>query len=471
MDKIKEDASWSSQGSATESSLPGSISHAETIEEEAAILTKDIKLHLSQKDDLLGNLKAQLKDLTSKLVESEMRLACQEKQIDDLKAANHIANKKLKESEKSRVLATKFLEATVRTETVLDKLDTCAAEDIIDIIESLVKGSKELNVSELREKAVKFAKTVMERQPLLAIPVLAAYDAAGDNLESTELEEIALETIRTNPASLMGEKSCALWNAERMESILADKRMMADALTMFRILSVWSNATSESGERRERKAMASGFLTKHIALESIDPSLLYSEVRTSGLVTDAQLVEAFGKQATLAKQSIPFAVSASSNGVVFKTSSSDLFEYTKLDWFTDSIMGHAMHSGVHKWSFFVQNCGKLFFGIAQASTELQTNTYVGCDHGSWSVDNGGHKYMDNKYVGSVKPVAKSIAANSTVKFVLKVRGGDKNCLEVSVDGEKFRTVFEGKSLRGDGSGFIPVVSTYGTAALRFLGFE
>jgi hypothetical protein len=93
-----------------------------------------------------------------------------------------------------------------------------------------------------------------------------------------------------------------------MGKILKDQRIEADKYTLFRILQAWSNSShdvagdSASTSTSRHHATATD-LIKHIALELIDQDLLASAVRSSrSLVTNEQLLDAYGKQAPLVKQ-------------------------------------------------------------------------------------------------------------------------------------------------------------------------
>eukprot|EP00977_Amphora_coffeiformis_P014786 scaffold4223_cov189-Amphora_coffeaeformis.AAC.46 len=158
--------------------------------------TQDLQLELAKKDELLASFQSQLEDL-----------------------------------QKSKESAVKLLQASLRTETLLYKLNT----------RFLVLGSETLGVSELKEKAVAFSNTVMKRKSALAVPVLAACDAHTILEErsgnSPDLETIALEKIRVDTQVLIhteyGNDSnkvspCALPGAERMKDTLIDKKMQAD---------------------------------------------------------------------------------------------------------------------------------------------------------------------------------------------------------------------------------------------------
>jgi hypothetical protein len=77
-----------------------------------------------------------------------------------------------------------------------------------------------------------------------------------------------------------------------MEEIVKDQVLDVDELAGFLILQACSIV------KKERQGTASQ-LTKYIALEHVDPAKLSTTVAYSDLVTDAQLLEAYKKQAVL----------------------------------------------------------------------------------------------------------------------------------------------------------------------------
>lgn len=446
---MKEDASWSTVGSG------GVESNCSDVELELNLIRQHetIKIELATKEELLQNLQVQLEDLKGGM----------------------------KALEQDKELAVKLLQASLRTETLLGKLHKDSIEqDIVDTVQTLADGSTTFNVSELMEKAIKFGKTALERRPNVAAGFLIICDG-NSNLKNSELEEMALMTIQSHPKILLNGDACSKLSAVGIEKILKDPKMEADEHTMFQILTKWTEATCQSTEEN-RKRVASK-LVGCIALDLIDPTLLGTAIRDSGLVTDAQLVDAFTKQAPFAKNQLPYKnkrTGAKSPVLVWKSSNARVIsQKSNSGVIMDTIVGRVMTSGLHKWSLCVEKVGspgQVCFGIALASKsqEQQAPTsahYLG--HAPGELSFCASSIIKIWYTDRVKstkiPQLLKIQDNSIVTFTLVL--GKINCLTASVDGGQSVVLFTGDEIQHGGSGFVPAASIYSGTSVRFLGFE
>jgi hypothetical protein len=165
---------------------------------------------------------------------------------------------------------------------------------------SLIDAAKYYILPVLLGKVVVLACTAMAKSPGSCVSYLAACEA---NLlpELSELEKLATGTIRNSPTALLeGGGSISLLSSSRLVEILKDKKLRTDKYTLFLILHAWAgegdgDAKPPPEDDEEQKSRADhkrkvAALTKHLSLELIRPSDLSTTVKTSGLVTDSQML-------------------------------------------------------------------------------------------------------------------------------------------------------------------------------------
>lgn len=453
----QEDSSWSSASISMVSNVsefdgyiaceePSATSQANSGEQEG---TMDSKLENPD----IGTL---LRALSTEMAAKDELITSFQNQLEAIK--------------EEKEAAVNLLRATLRTETLLDKIDKCKEKDIFETIETIVARSRCLHVPELTEKAIKFAMTVLDRKPALAVSILAACNGAGA-LKGTDIEEAALAKIRTNPEMLLESEVMSHFNAARLKKIMKDPAMQATEYTMFRILATWKDAATASDDLF-RLEVASKLVT-HIALDLIDPCLLATEIRGSPFVFHGQLLDAYAKQAPFVKVKMPFEKKRAFGAFVWKKSKTEFHtqkENSGVFTNTDSIEGLIMTSGVYKWSIRVLKKGRTcpLFGIVEASSGPMAQ-HLGSVKGSWSFD-GNYKYIAGTHV-TLPKLTESIDANSIVTMTLSLNGRDGNLLEASINGCPRVTLFRGADLQDDGSGFVPAASISGGDSIQFLGFD
>mmetsp|Transcript_15381 Transcript_15381/g.38160 ORF Transcript_15381/g.38160 Transcript_15381/m.38160 type:complete len:268 (-) Transcript_15381:455-1258(-) len=140
-----------------------------------------------------------------------------------------------------------LLEDVINSTIVLDKLLDAPEKVSISVVENAINnlliGSKVLDMSDLRHKAVTFAKKLHDANPSTTAALLAIYDRCGNDLKDGSLEKRLVSNVRESPREMLlpdgGGKRSGLLSRDRIIKIIKDKKMDANELTMFQILTAW----------------------------------------------------------------------------------------------------------------------------------------------------------------------------------------------------------------------------------------
>jgi len=202
-----------------------------------------------------------------------------------------------------------LLEDVIKSTIVLDKLLDAPEKVSISVVENAINnlliGSKVLDMSDLRHKAVTFAKKLHDANPSTTAALLAIYDRCGNDLKDGSLEKRLVSNVRESPREMLlpdgGGKRSGLLSRDRIIKIIKDKKMDANELTMFQILTAWVKFYRSYGsdcKSEERLIVAKNLMDERsIDLSSIDPAVLFSDtIRKSGFVSDRLIVDALKKQ-------------------------------------------------------------------------------------------------------------------------------------------------------------------------------
>ncbi|MGK3735006.1 MAG: hypothetical protein ACI90V_001845, partial [Bacillariaceae sp.] len=259
---------------------------------------------------------------------------------------------------------------------------------IMETFSRIIKASTTFGIPQLIEIADRFVASTIEKDSTQAVDFLINHDLHEETLSSLPRPvssiNLALECIRSNPKILVGSNVMHLLNPARIESILMDQEMQTDEFTLFCILSKWSEYKKERNkETQEHRFKIAKSMSKLISMEYIDPVKLSTIVRSTGLVSDTELCDAFGKQTKAGSVEKKFRKSSTSSPkCTNNTTSSSLikanWEKSGLDvlvgtnngWLTDQIVDRCMKKDeVHKWKFRVEETGPVLFGVASATYE------------------------------------------------------------------------------------------------------
>ena len=268
-----------------------------------------------------------------------------------------------------------------------DNEDKIGIDDkpIMETFNTIMKASIAFGIPQLVEIADTFVASAIEKDSTQAVAFFINHDLHQETFSSLPRPvssiNLALECIRSDPKILVGSDVVHLLNPARIESILMDQEMKTDEFTLFCILSKWSEYKEERNEEtQEQRFKVAKSMSKLISLECIDPVKLSTIVRSTGLVTDNELCDAFGKQAKAGSVGRKFRKSSTSTKRTNNTKSSSLIKAnweksgldvlagTKNGWFTDQISDRCMKKDeLHVWKFCVEETGPVLFGVASAS--------------------------------------------------------------------------------------------------------
>jgi len=205
-------------------------------------------------------------------------------------------------NEPPRYFLTKFLESSTDSDdaAALQLEPTDEEASVVDKIVSLTDVSEYLELPGLGDEAMDMAVDMIQKKPILSLTYLSKTNDVF--LTGSKLEKAAMDCLRGNPKILLqkhagnnGEVAVVgALSFEYMEKFLKSESINADEFTIFKILHSWSHANNCT----DRKIRAQE-LVRNIDLARIDPSDLKATVKSSELVTTAQLSEVYEKQAIL----------------------------------------------------------------------------------------------------------------------------------------------------------------------------
>ncbi|KAG7359203.1 BTB Ketch domain containing protein [Nitzschia inconspicua] len=333
---------------------------------------------------------------------------------------------------------------------------------------TLMKGWEVFSMEELQIVAHKFAIHVLADDPYLAVDFLANACMVLPASDTTErIREKCLEIIRSNPSMLLETKQTDCLDARCIEAIVKDQCMQADELTLFRVLHHWYLAEEETREEIFQN------LVQYIKLQHIDPVELATTVRSTGLVSDTLLCDAYGMQAENKNLLENFHVvrafaCCNQNNTIgaelkeVETAPTQSLLYASADWgeaksdilsgdkengsawITDMITSQPFRqNGTYSWKIGVEETGEVIFGLTNASYCLQEHNVT--------------------QFGSFLP-RRHFAKGTIVCFRLKIKGSTKR-MSTTIDGEEW---ISDMAVNVNSAVVVTACVRYG-ASVKFLG--
>ena len=357
----------------------------------------------------------------------------------------------------------KLIQAIIRTDTLLDELDSCAGSDVRETIEILFNCSITMNIPELKKKAAQFAKHVLEKSPLHAISVFLAIENNDDFVEK-ELANVSLEKIRTNPSMLISNEEMTLVSEDQITSFLSDKDMDATEGELCNIVATWV------GSSEKRRLVARERLLKHIDLSSIPLCELGSdEIRGSGIVTDTEVLDAILKQHAQGLLTISSSVTVKNSigELVWSKAQESKLCQVRTEWKYDFIHRCEMQKGTYEWEVRINRFDEVFLGVTDSTFDGSF-----CFYSTGFV--GGGIYQNNPYEARLYTKARKhtaltmkISENSVLKFRLKY--GDSFSVFFGDSTHADETIsWNEMGLRGDSC--IPFVGLRGHSSVDLVSF-
>lgn len=167
---------------------------------------------------------------------------------------------------------------------------------------------------------------------------------------------------------------------------------------------------------------------------NIEPSHLSTTVASSGLVTDAQLLETFKAQALLAAEK--HGISYCSNRTpVWRSSGKSVFSSDSSGYTVEFLSCPPLRSGVHKWSIKVEEvCSYTSLCVASSEHQVDCNKWLGHQSGlGWIYGNDGSAGTNEWGKTRKKANHPKFGKGSIVSFTLDLN--EPGILSASVDGK------------------------------------
>ncbi|KAL3920762.1 MAG: hypothetical protein SGILL_003094 [Bacillariaceae sp.] len=336
----------------------------------------------AMKTTLLESQEEKIKELVKEVDEKD---AVKAEQVTDkfYEAEEEIAGLRTENAKAAAVINAVLLATRVLRKEEDSPLDyICSCSKAVDTFNVLWDGVDSADAPKLKALATDFAEFVVDQDDECAVAFWA--DADNHTHMDDPQENVFIRTtllkcwdlIRTKPTLLLNSYLLNKWSAEKMEHDLV--LLETDELTKFRVLSRWYSF------KREAREAASRLISKSIRLEHIDPLQLTTFVRPSGLVSDAQLCDAFGKQAVTKaldneRTDTDSSRNASPSNKPVAPSTSDDFKHTwdttnsailssADQWKTGSIPTKPLKAtGDYMWKVRVEEPGEILCGLSSSS--------------------------------------------------------------------------------------------------------
>ena len=388
---------------------------------------KDLEMENEMKATVISSQEMKIRELFDRLAQSERTVTEQfyeaEAEIAELRSA--------------KFETTALIREILNAVEVL-RNDSVKNSDPVKTYNVIREGYVKFEHPGLQSLADKFAIYTLHKDSTHAIAFLA--NACNSEKECL-VEEYAKNIIRANPTLLLKSKDLVLITQKRMETILKDQQINGDEFTLFSILQKWVSLNTTI----ERDVGIK--LCKFIDLEYIDPIKLSTTVRSSGLVSDTLLCDAFGKQAAR-KVFAKKRVSNDREVEKWEKSNSDVLDNRAYIWKTDRVNSTVMTKDVdvYEWKFLVQGQGDVILGVSSESFDF---------------------YHDDASEFGTFMQRKSFSKESEVKFVLVTLQNKERLLYSYIDGKEWKACQECK---GD-DGMMVTACVRGGASVQFLGFQ
>ncbi|CAB9522020.1 BACK [Seminavis robusta] len=347
-----------------------------------------------------------------------------------------------------------------------------------DILISLMEAAMFFELPGLCKKCLYHISQALRKHPSSSITILEACQQAGPAVP-TQLKDLAVGRLLGNIEKLDNDALPSL-SAESLEEVLKCDTVHIDEFSLFEVLMHWVQGNKRDddtsrGDKESPEALASQLVEKHIRLECIDPELLSTSVKSSGLVSQGLLCEAFEKQALVSKQQhhVVFKKARGTGMVVWENSSNEVSGTPRetTGCTSDCLRYPPISGGKHEWTLeYVQQSQGDLVGIALRGIDRSRS--LGKQNAGWDLCRDGKARHHDTAVSRGHP---RFSQGSRVTLTLNLLANQEGngTLHASVDdGERF-LVFENlrDELQGSDDGFVPGVSTYPEGKFRLLRIQ
>ncbi|CAB9519260.1 BACK [Seminavis robusta] len=318
----------------------------------------------------------------------------------------------------------------------------------------------------------------LDQFPTLCYGAYQAWKNTGPAAStSSNLGGILLSRVRSSPMEGLKASSLVSLTSATTKELLEDKKMEATELELFQFLQKWM----EAGPGRKNDAMD---MVELIKLHDIAPTVLSTDVASSGLVTPDQLMEAYKNQALAAasQQPVKFERRRFSVAPMWSKTMSDMSSPAKSNqsWKADTLEFPPMSSGKYKWALEfahvdADEIGFAWLGISSSAVPFKSNTPLDEQNGCWAVNDrcrgvheGGTAFADFEH---------DLGEGHTITFTLDLSPDqeERGTLSVQVDGNgpsrslgKFENLLDHLE-ENPGAGFVPAMAQRDVCVIKALG--
>ena len=292
----------------------------------------------------------------------------------------------------------------------------------------------------LHEKIMRFASDTLRQNPQFSALFLEECLKMESAMQSSEILDMALSNIRSNPASLLSDtEKLSKLSMTTLEMVLSDDQLEAEEITAFRIVQEWARVVAPSEDAETTRKEQARSLMKHINFDRIDPKDLSTTVSSSGLVSTEILFEAFKHQALAAvnEHKIEYASFRHHRQLKWKSSGNRTFNKTGFNWTTDVLDFPPMKAGSYEWTIDILEMTKhLRIGLLPAPSAEQdpehfSDLIIGKAHGSWAFSSTGRVYASPGHKQGRK-VRAEFKAGDQVRMTLDL--SDTGVLKATING-------------------------------------
>ena len=349
-------------------------------------------------------------------------------------------------------------------------------------IVSLTTAADYFEFPKLRRQVTEYACNQIIAHKLLALPFLTAADQIVGS--APRIRECAVGAIQTDyTGSVLGleNKHITALSHAVLESIVSDNAIITDEIHLFRLVEQWSEGptveeSAADEQQEDRRAIASVLVAKYVNFQNIFCFDLTNTVAKSGLLTTAQLLEAYKSHAERAEKtgSVP---SFMKRTPYWETSNSTVAAFGSegaISGFTGpTICRHPllckeMASGRHVWSFEVVKLSQagMWLGVTgfEAGEKFDGSLY---NWVCYSKTNGKPRGITS--FDPQMPVCPGFVQGSILTFTLDLTG--RGVLSVCVNRGVSCIICENMLKLGKPRSFVPVVGMTTPGTVRFKGFD
>lgn len=335
---------------------------------------------------------------------------------------------------------------------------------------SLVAAANYFELPGLAQKVKRFLRKLIKELPARSLALLEACREAGPSMPE-ELTKFAWSQVLVNAMHMRNTNAMDGLSQDTLEEILKDKKVEASEFELFSLLLSWAERSLQV-----RKPVAKQMVHR-IQLDRINPVNLSTVVKSSGLVTSDQLLEAYEKQAL--KHPISVEEKRFEPWVWAHTSSQVCTRNEGMSEHWTVLQCDPIASGVHKWTLepIGDYSGRLA-GVISTALLIDPDVYLAQQIGVWGFRMDGIAFREEELLSVVRE--EQVQLGDRVVLSLDLRQGQLGngilggcCIQKKSGDEILYTPITNLlgRLASHPHGFVPAVEIGDNSGFRLLDFQ